>query len=40
MVSARHPLSEVPAAIGHFEAGHAVGKVVIIVSGARADPSD
>jgi len=31
VISARYPLSEVPAAIRHFEAGHACGKVVITV---------
>jgi NADPH:quinone reductase-like Zn-dependent oxidoreductase len=31
VVSARYALSEVPEAIRHFEAGHAVGKVVITV---------
>ena len=38
VISAQYPLSEVPAAIRHFVAGHAVGKVVVIVSGARSDP--
>jgi NADPH:quinone reductase-like Zn-dependent oxidoreductase len=31
VISARYPLSEVPEAIRHFEAGHARGKVVITV---------
>jgi NADPH:quinone reductase-like Zn-dependent oxidoreductase len=31
VISAHHPLSEVPEAIGHFEEGHAPGKVVITV---------
>lgn len=38
VISARYPLSEAARAIRHFEAGHAVGKVVIIVSGARSAP--
>jgi len=31
VISASYPLSEVPAAIQHFEEGHARGKVVITV---------
>ena len=31
VISASYPLSEVPAAIRHFEEGHARGKVVITV---------
>ena len=31
VISAHYPLSEVPKAIGHFEEGHAIGKVVVTV---------